>query len=67
MILLLFLFVLVNGDDSDKLLSEDSNQTRETRISAANTDLLFKLFDNIEQKDRKQGHLYLQSHYKMNR
>ncbi len=33
---------------------------REVRISNANTDLLFKLFENLEQKDRKQLHLQMQ-------
>jgi hypothetical protein len=43
----------------------DSCQTnyREVRISPANTDLLFKLFDNIEQKDsKKQMQLQFKSH-----
>ena len=57
----------MNVEESNKLSLEDSNQARETRISTANTDLLFKLFDNIEHKDRKQGNSHLQSHYKMHR
>jgi hypothetical protein len=32
---------------------QGSIKTKEVKISPANTDLLFKLFDNIEQKDRK--------------
>jgi hypothetical protein len=38
---------------------QGSKQTREVKISPANTDLLFKLFENIEQKDRKLQHIQL--------
>ena len=62
----------LNCDESSSA-STQSNSTfpnsnnREIRISNANTDLLFKLFDNIEQKERKQVQLHLQSQYKMHR
>ena len=69
--------ILTLEDSSSSSLSSSSSSTqnnfnmntntRETRISTANTDLLFKLFDNIEQKDRKQVHLHLQSQYKIHR
>lgn len=65
--------------EENKLIGSDSMQTsgstnstttannREIRISNANTDLLFKLFENIEQKDKKSLQLQLQSQLKMHR
>lgn len=47
--------------------NSNSSHTRDTRYSAANPDLLFKLFDNIEQKERKQVQLQLQTQYKIHR
>ena len=40
-------------DDYKMTFEQGSKQTREVKISPANTDLLFKLFENIEQKERK--------------
>lgn len=55
--------------DDQKLNSVDvitNQREREVRISPANTDLLFKLFENIDQnKDKKQVQLLLQSQYKV--
>ena len=64
--------------EENKLIGEQAMQTsgssatttannREIRISNANTDLLFKLFENIEQKDKKSLQLQLQSQLKMHR
>ena len=39
---------------------QSTKQAREVKISPANTDLLFKLFDNIEQKERKLQQIQLQ-------
>ena len=53
-------------DEARILLGLDTNtstNTREVKISPANTELLFKLFENVEQREKKQQH-HLQHHQK---
>lgn len=72
---------LVDDDDQNEIGSSDANNNysgnstanatlgriREIRISKANTDLLFKLFDNIEQREKKKLNLKMNKNSKLNR
>ena len=56
-----------NSISLDSMSHQQQTQNREVRISPANTDLLFKLFETAEQNSRDKKQLHLQAQYKLYR